>query len=85
MEQALQSANARVEELHRVLKQNVALQVGACMKLLLQAATMKGVMASASLISMVKQWRRSCGRGEGGGGGCFTSCGAADGCSSRIH
>ena len=36
MEQALQSANARVEELHRVLKQNVALQVGACMKLLLQ-------------------------------------------------
>lgn len=45
MEHALQSANARVEELHRVLKQNVALQVGACMKLLLQAATMKGVMA----------------------------------------
>ena len=35
MEQALQSANARVEELHRVLKQNVALQVGPCLKLLL--------------------------------------------------
>ena len=36
MEQALQSANARVEELHRVLKQNVALQVGACVQLLPQ-------------------------------------------------
>ena len=46
MEQALQSANARVEELHRVLKQNVALQVGGCMKLL-PFRDIKGLVAIA--------------------------------------
>ena len=85
MEQALQSANARVEELHRVLKQNVALQVGACMKLLLQKHQGPGGKCTSSIYGLRVEPVLRKEREGGTVAASQTCCGAAVGCSSRPH